>query len=116
MGDTESITPDIDENERRFQAYVDRLKNHSVVAESRAGLNYSCPCCGYKTLRERGGFEICKVCFWEDDGQDEHDADDVRGGPNGALSLSRARANFQNLGACEERFIKNVRKPLPDEL
>jgi hypothetical protein len=26
------------------------------------------------------------VCFWEDDGQDDHDADLVRGGPNGALS------------------------------
>ncbi|WP_414630127.1 CPCC family cysteine-rich protein, partial [Burkholderia multivorans] len=23
-----------------------------------------CPCCRSKTLRERGGFEICSVCFW----------------------------------------------------
>ncbi|MFG1660373.1 CPCC family cysteine-rich protein [Micromonospora chersina] len=30
---------------------------------------YACPCCGYLTLDERGGSEICPVCFWEDDGR-----------------------------------------------
>lgn len=30
---------------------------------------YTCPCCGYKTLEEevRGSYEICPICFWEDD-------------------------------------------------
>jgi hypothetical protein len=41
------------------------------------------PCCGYLTLCGRAGYEICPVCFWEDDRQDSHDADEVRGGPNG---------------------------------
>lgn len=27
-----------------------------------------CPCCGYRTLQERGQYEICPVCSWEDDG------------------------------------------------
>ena len=26
-----------------------------------------CLCCGYRALDERGGFDICPVCFWEDD-------------------------------------------------
>jgi hypothetical protein len=26
-----------------------------------------CPCCGYYTLDGRGGYDICPVCFWEDD-------------------------------------------------
>lgn len=43
---------------------------------------YRCPCCGHLTLCGRAGYEICPVCFWEDDGQDSHDADEVRGGPN----------------------------------
>jgi hypothetical protein len=30
---------------------------------------YRCACCHYKTLFGRGGFEICPVCYWEDDGQ-----------------------------------------------
>lgn len=74
-----------------------------------------CPCCFCKTLGERRGFEICEVCFWEDDGQDEHDADVVRGGPNGTLSLTWARANYGELGACEARAVPHVRAPTPEE-
>ncbi len=77
---------------------------------------YRCPCCRYKTLRGRGHFEICEVCFWEDDGQDEHDASEVRGGPNGMLSLQQARANFTEFQACEEQFRGKVRRPRPEEL
>ncbi len=47
------------------------------------------------TLGERGGFEICEICRWEDDGQDSDDADIVRGGPNRDYSLTEARDNFQ---------------------
>ena len=32
------------------------------------------PCCCYKTLDARNMYKICLVCFWEDDGQDDHDA------------------------------------------
>lgn len=72
---------------------------------------YRCPCCGYVTLAERGGFEICAVCFWEDDGQDEHDADEVRGGPNSSLSLTQARDHFHVSGASDPRFTGSVRAP-----
>ncbi len=74
-----------------------------------------CPCCKFRTLSERGGFEICPVCFWEDDGQDEHDADVVRGGPNGSLSLRQAQLNYQRFGASEETFVDSVRPPMEDE-
>lgn len=77
---------------------------------------FRCPCCKYKTLHERGGFELCPVCFWEDDGQDEPDAERVLGGPNGSLSLRQAQANFRRLGAMEERFGSLVRPPMPDEM
>lgn len=30
-----------------------------------------CPCCGYRTIKERGFYEICPVCYWEDNGVDE---------------------------------------------
>jgi hypothetical protein len=68
-----------------------------------------------KALSERAGFDICPVCFWEDDGQDDYDADVVRGGPNAALSLSEARSNYQAFGACDLSMIDNVRPPRPDE-
>jgi hypothetical protein len=74
-----------------------------------------CPCCKFKTLHGRAGYEICEICFWEDDGQDEHDAEEVRGGPNGTLSLRQAQINFSEFGAVEQRLLKHVRKPLQDE-
>lgn len=76
---------------------------------------HPCPRCGFLTLSERGTVELCPVCFWEDDGQDDHDADQVRGGPNGRPSLAEARRNFHAPGACDERCIPFVRAPLPDE-
>jgi hypothetical protein len=76
---------------------------------------YPCPCCGFVTLPERGAYDICPVCFWEDDGQDDHDADEVRGGPNYSLSLSEARRNFSRIGAVEERVLPHVRPPTDDE-
>jgi hypothetical protein len=77
---------------------------------------YRCPCCGYKTLFGRGGYEICPVCCWEDDGQDSPDADLVLGGPNGRLSLTEARGNFRQFGAVEKRFKADVRPPQSDEI
>lgn len=47
------------------------------------------------TLEERMSYEICSICFWEDDGQDSDDAEDIRGGPNSNYSLSEARTNFE---------------------
>ena len=92
-----------------FYDYVARIE-----AQPKA-LPLRCPCCFCKTLDERGGFDICPVYFWEDDGQDDYDADVVRGGPNDALSLTQARANYQCFSACDERSIPHVRPPLSSE-
>lgn len=56
---------------------------------------FNCPCCGYPTLEERRGWEICCLCNWEDDGQDDPYADKVWGGPNQDYSLTEARENFK---------------------
>jgi Cysteine-rich CPCC len=106
----------IEMRQQWFQWYVDNHKRHSIIQPPRDGVIYCCPCCKYKTLDERGGYEICEVCFWEDDGQDEQDANVVRGGSNGVLSLTQARANFQNFGACEAKHLNHVRNPLPEEM
>ncbi len=113
MAEDSQDKPSPEELDRRaawFREYTAQLAGQPL------GLPLRCPCCGCKTLGERGVFEICEVCFWEDDGQDDRDADVVRGGPNGALSLTQARANYRRLGACDERSVPNVRPPRPDEL
>ncbi|MFY3745243.1 CPCC family cysteine-rich protein [Anaeromyxobacter sp. Red801] len=73
-----------------------------------------CPCCGYATLSSRGSDEICPICFWEDDGQDDDDADDERGGPN-RVSLTAARLNFLRIGVAELENRPHVRAPSPTD-
>jgi hypothetical protein len=56
---------------------------------------HPCPCCGFHTLSEpeRGSYEICRACGWEDDGV-QFDDPDYRGGAN-VESLNEARAAFR---------------------
>lgn len=69
-----------------------RLGN--VVAPPR-DTPYTCPCCGHATLPERGAYDWCEECGWEDDGQDDHDSHVARrSGPNGGVSLDQARARY----------------------
>ena len=76
-----------------FDSYGSR-PNEKGAATPPGGIRISCPCCGYPTLGERGGYEICELCWWEDDGQDDADADIEQGGPNHGYSLTEARENF----------------------
>ena len=73
-----------------------------------------CACCGFRTLKSGADYEVCPVCFWEDDGLGESEPDKPSG-PNHELSLSQARANFKAVGACHSRFVSKVRAPLPHE-
>ena len=116
MSDAPKPPPDVDPRQQWFEEYVRQLTANSVVRPPQPGVRYRCPCCRFLTLDERGGYEICPVCFWEDDGQDDQDAARVRGAPNGSLSLEQGRANFAAFGACEEKSKKHVRPPTPDEI
>jgi len=78
---------------------------------------YSCPCCGYKVFSNpppSNDYDICPICFWEDDpiGFDEPD---YVGGCNG-VSLKEAQSNFEVYGACTKGMIKNVRGPGKNEI
>jgi hypothetical protein len=53
---------------------------------------------------------LCPVCWWEDDGQEDKDASDIRLTVNGTLSLAEARAHFAECGAAHPRFLPYVRK------
>jgi len=59
-----------------------------------------CPCCGYRTLPkgQPGSYEVCPVCHWLDDpvqfGDDQYVSD------TNHVSLSDARENFVEHGAC----------------
>lgn len=62
---------------------------------------YTCPCCGYLTLSEfPGSFEICEICFWEDDNVQLRNPS-FAGGAN-RPSLIEAQSSFEQFGACSE--------------
>ncbi|MGM9508121.1 CPCC family cysteine-rich protein [Larkinella sp. GY13] len=77
---------------------------------------YKCPCCGYLTLDVKADntFQICPVCFWEDDGVQLNDPT-YEGGANN-ISLDQARENFKKYGAIEEQFKEYVRPPYEEEM
>ncbi len=77
---------------------------------------YPCACCGFLTMSdaEPGTFEICPICFWEDDRVQFNDID-FTGGAN-EESLRQARHNFKKFGASSVRFLKQVRTPRPNEI
>lgn len=72
-------------------------------------IRYQCPCCGYYTFDEPTGktFDICPICFWEDDGEES-------GGAN-QISLHEAKVNFKLYAACTPNMISRVRYATPED-
>lgn len=70
-------------------------------------MKYTCPCCGYKTLdyEPPGTYDICDICFWEDDGIQYNDPD-YEGG-----------ANTQSLREYQKAFLLGLvnRKPTAND-
>lgn len=69
----------------------------------------TCPCCGYKTLAESGNYDLCPICYWEDD-PSQYEDPDLEGGPN-SLSLRQAQLNFILYGASSQECLSYVRPP-----
>lgn len=82
---------------------------------SECTLKYRCPCCGYHTLDSRppGSYELCPVCWWEDDGVQFADPD-LTGGAN-SVRLNQARRNFAAYGVCCAEGRAHVRPPTEEE-
>jgi hypothetical protein len=74
---------------------------------------YACPTCGCLTLESLHDWDICPICFWEDDVLIGERAD-VHSPANG-MDLSEAQANFVLYGACKLRFREKVRAPDLDD-
>jgi formate/nitrite transporter FocA (FNT family) len=76
---------------------------------------YKCPCCGHFTFEKKErAYDICPVCFWEDDPEQFNNPMM----PNGAnhVCLATARINYRHFAACDPEMKKYVRGPKKDEL
>lgn len=76
---------------------------------------FPCPCCNKHTLDEEppGTYQICPICYWEDDGT-QFDDPEYKSGAN-SVSLNEAKLNYKNFGAISTEFKEKVRLPLPEE-
>lgn len=63
-----------------------------------------CPCCSYRTLTRRGHYDLCPVCFWEDDGGNNPS---LYSSPN-HMTLEEGRKNFARFGACSVEHVDHV--------
>lgn len=70
-----------------------------------------CPCCGYQTLPEGkpGSYEVCPVCYWQDDPLQFGDLEHVSDANH--VSLREARQNFQECGACQPELVEKTQDP-----
>lgn len=75
--------------------------------ENKIQENFQCKCCGNTTLSELpyGTFEICKICYWEDDIVQSEDPN-FEGGAN-EISLNKAKENYKNFGVSNTKFLNN---------
>ncbi len=79
---------------------------------------FPCPCCGYLTLSEaeRGSYEICPVCLWEDDASQFEDPDSDTGANSVSLAAGGAGRNGEEGGDGEGRSPRQARPPQDDEI
>lgn len=66
----------------------------------------NCRCCDNKTIKEYNNYQICPICFWEDDGTTD---ENIYSGVN-HLFLKDAKLNFITIGVCSEDYLKHVKK------
>ena len=80
LGYTEDFMDE--EKQRQAVAFAEKLLSEDRI----------CPCCGQHYFREKGAYEICPVCGWEDDPLQRKDPD-FAGGAN-TVSLNEARKKY----------------------
>ena len=74
---------------------------------------YQCPICGNYTLDVKNEYDICPVCFWEDDGSEEYPDEDY--GVN-RISFIDAKKLWNENAYIDKSNKKYIRKPLGIEL
>lgn len=109
-----------DFNESINRYFERRIKFCSLLDHYKDDLEelgpFLCPSCGYPTISERGCYEICILCGWEDDGIDNGD---MGGGPN-HMTLNDSRFLFETnkksnwAGSEKEKPFVSVRKRIID--
>ena len=70
----------------------EKQKQAASFAEKLLAVDRTCPVCGNYSFEEKGAYEICPICGWEDDPVQRREPD-FEGGAN-TLSLNEARRKY----------------------
>jgi hypothetical protein len=70
---------------------------------------FPCPGCGFLVFVEPSSYEICPVCFWDDNPVQLTES--LTGWFANHVSLLEGQKHFRALGYCEERLKQFVRPP-----
>jgi len=93
MKDQEDYIDNFNQRREFFQKnFALKIGRQRTDLKSEGILKNSCPVCGYLTLDERDSFDICAICFWEDDGIDDFEENNDSG-PN-HMTLKEGREVF----------------------
>lgn len=74
-----------------------RLATFAQLHAAGALTEVPCLACGYPTLSERGGYHVCVVCHWQDDGS-TREQPDRQSMVNDGLTLREAAAHIADTG------------------
>ena len=66
-----------------------------------------CDCCDYFSIPRGEDYEICPVCFWEQDAFGIAEPE-MESNANHGLTLIQGRSNFLEFGACDKRALSNI--------
>jgi hypothetical protein len=86
-----------------------------IVKANKFG-RYQCPCCAYYAFRQEptGEYDICTICYWEDDPFQLADPTNEEGA--NSVSLHQAQQYFKNSGISDPQYSRYARKPSREEL
>jgi len=92
------------------------LSSPASMAGRAGDRSFPCPCCGYLVFGDLpGSYEICPICFWEDDALQLEFATTLAGGAN-RPTLQAAQVNFARSGAADSHSARGVRRVRPDDV
>ncbi len=80
---------------QELEIEVSKILKSNMRVEGLEPEKYICPCCGEKTLSlPRGEYDICSICWWEDDGtESENNFSSVNN-----MTLGEAHRNYLKTG------------------
>ena len=91
---------------KRLPRVLEWLRKQATI------IRCQCPCCGYYTLNSKNMYDICPVCYWENEPiEDPNEFNECNG-----VSLNEARKNYISFGYSKKRNKLWVRKPRKKEM